>query len=200
MQTHENSNRGIFDRGTRLLHWLTAGLMLTVFALAFSIDLATTRASHVAFLQLHRSVGLTIWLVTLIRLLWRQTAKYPDWPSDLSPLMRAAAKTTEYGLYTLLLLQPLLGLLQTNARGDRVNLFFLGNLPALVEKNRALAGDLLLAHKAVGFSLLGLIALHVAAALYHHFVRRDDVLTAMLPQAAAWQPITPASSFSAEKP
>jgi cytochrome b561 len=187
MQVEDRSNRGVFDQATRVLHWLTAAFMLAVFVLAFSIDLATSRASHSAFLQLHRSMGIAVWLLTLLRLAWRLNAKYPDWPSDMSETMRGVARTAEYALYLLLLLQPILGLWQTNAHGERASLFFLGQLPALIERNRPLAQQLLIAHKVVGFSLLGLIALHVSAALFHHFVRRDDILTAMLPAAAAWR-------------
>jgi cytochrome b561 len=189
MRAVGNSNLRIFDPTTRLMHWLTAGLMLSVFVLAFSIDLATSRASHTVFLQLHRSVGLTIWVVTLVRLVWRNFATYPNWPSDMSQAMRVAAMASEYALYALLLAQPILGLLQTNAHGDHVNLFFIGQLPALIEKNRPFAQQLLTVHKAVGFSLLGFIALHVSAALLHHFWRRDNTLTAMLPVAAAWRPV-----------
>lgn len=187
MRAIDNSKRGVFDRGTRLIHWFTAGLMLCVFLLAFSIDLTSSRAAHAALLQLHRSVGLTIWVLTLSRLAWRCFAKYPDWPRDRSPTMRAAAVTSEYALYALLLAQPVLGLLQTNAQGDGVNLFFIGQLPALIGKNRPFAQQLLAFHKAIGFSLLGIIALHVSGALFHHFWRRDDTLTAMLPAAAAWR-------------
>jgi cytochrome b561 len=198
MRAVGNSERGVFDQATRLMHWLTAGLMLSVFVLAFSIDLATSRASHTAFLQLHRSVGLTVWVVTLFRLAWRHFAKYPDWPSDMSQTMRVAAMASEYALYALLLVQPILGILQTNAHGDHVNLFFIGQLPALIEKNRSLAQQLLTVHKAAGFSLLGLIALHVSAALFHHFWRRDDTLTAMLPAAAAWRSLKPLADQTRE--
>jgi cytochrome b561 len=187
MRAVGNCTRGVFDQATRLIHWLTAGLMLSVFVLAFSIDLATSRASHTAFLQLHRSVGLTIWIVTVLRLAWRHFANYPDWPSDMSQTMRVAEMASEYALYALLLAQPILGILLTNAHGDHVNLFFIGQLPALIGKNRPLAQQLLIAHKTVGFCLLGFIALHVSAALLHHFWRRDDTLTAMLPAAAAWR-------------
>ena len=104
--------------------------------------------------------------------------------------MRLAAQWSEHALYALLLTQPILGLLQTNASGDRVNLFFLGQLPALIGQDRPLAKQLL-AHETVGLLLLGLIALHASAALYHHFWRRDDTLKAMLPRgmrrrAAHW--------------
>jgi cytochrome b561 len=187
MRAVGNSTRGVFDWATRLMHWLTAALMLSAFALAFSIDLATSRAAHTVFLQLHRSVGLTIWVLTMFRLAWRYFAKYPDWPSDMPRTMKVAAMTSEYAFYALLLAQPLLGLLQTNAHGDGVNLFLIGQLPALIEKNRPLAQQLLIAHRTVGFFLLGLIVLHASAALFHHFWRRDDTLTAMLPAAAAWR-------------
>src|SRR6267154_2592646 len=59
MRTDSNSELRIFDRTTRLMHWLTAGFMLLVFVLAFSIDLATSRSAHIAFLQLHRSIART---------------------------------------------------------------------------------------------------------------------------------------------
>ena len=190
MRTHSDPILRVFDPTTRLMHWLTAGLMLLVFALAFSIDLAPSRASHLAFLQLHRSVGVTVWVLTMARLVWRSLAEYPNWPSDMPQTMRVAAVVSEYALYALLLAQPILGLLQTSARGDHVDLFFIGQLPALIEQNRPLARQLLTAHTAVGFSLLGLIALHVSAALFHHFWRRDDTLTAMLPAAARLRPLS----------
>jgi cytochrome b561 len=191
MHVQGDSKRGLFDQGTRLMHWLSAGLMMLVFVLAFSVDLSTSRAAHIAVLQVHRSMGLTVWLVTLFRLAWRQIAKYPEWPSDMSETMRVLARTSEYGLYLLLLLQPILGVLQTNAHGDQVNFFFVGRLPAIIPKSRPLAELLLITHRAVGFSLLGLIVLHASAALYHHLVRRDDTLTAMLPAAAAWRSSKP---------
>jgi len=172
------------------MHWLTAGLMVLVFVLAFSIDLATSRTSHTGLVQLHRSVGLTVWVVTMVRLAWRSVAKYPDWPSGMSRIMQVAAMASEYAIYALLLAQPLLGLLQTSARGDHVDLFFIGQLPPLIKENRPLAQQLLSVHKAVGFSLLGLISLHVSAALFHHFWRRDDTLTAMLPAATGWRPVS----------
>lgn len=94
----DNSKQRVFDRTTRLMHWLTAGLMLLVFVLAFSIDLATSRTSHTAILQLHRSVGITIWALTLVRLVWRRFAKYPNWPSDM--LIPACPISTHYGQRT----------------------------------------------------------------------------------------------------
>jgi uncharacterized membrane protein len=102
--------------------------------------------------------------------------------------MRFAAQWSEYALYALLLTQPILGLLYTNAHGDLVNLFFINQLPALIGQDRPLAKHLLAAHGTVGVLFLSLIALHASAALYHHFWRRDNTLRAMLPQAMRRRP------------
>ena len=201
LRTDGDAEQRVFDPTTRLLHWLTFGLITLVFVFAFSIDLATSRASHTALLQLHRSFGVTVWALILVRLVWRQFAKFPNWPTDMPQSMRLAAKGSEYALYALLLAQPVLGLLQTNARGDRVDLFFLGQLPALIGQDRPLAGQLLAVHETVGFLLLGLIALHISAALFHHFWRRDDTLAAMLPSAAGHRQTGPrALAISVQSP
>ena len=201
LRTDGDAEQRVFDPTTRLLHWLTFGLITLVFVFAFSIDLTTSRASHTALLQLHRSFGVTVWALILVRLVWRQFAKFPNWPTDMPQSMRLAAKGSEYALYALLLAQPILGLLQTNARGDRVDLFFLGQLPALIGQDRPLAWQLLVVHKTVGFSLLGLIALHILAALFHHFWRRDDTLAAMLPSAAGHRQTGPrALAISVQSP
>ena len=172
----------VFDPVIRFLHWLTLFLVVTIFVLAFSIDFASSREEAVALIQLHRSFGLAVWVVTLGRLVWHQFSRFPNWPADMPQAMRFAAHWSEYALYALLLIQPILGLLHTSAHGERVNLFFLGHLPALIGPDRPLAKQLLEVHETVGLLLLGLIADHASAALYHHFWRRDDTLEAMLPQ------------------
>ncbi len=182
LRTDGDPELRVFDPVIRFLHWLTLFLVATIFMLAFSIDFASSKEEAVALIQLHRSFGVTVWVVTLGRLVWRQFSRFPNWPADMPQAMRLAAQWSEYALYALLLIQPILGLLETNAYGDRVNLFFLGRLPALIGRDRPLARQLLEVHVTVGLLLLGLIALHASAALYHHFWRRDHTLEAMLPK------------------
>jgi cytochrome b561 len=182
LRTDGDPELRVFDPVIRFLHWLTVFLIVTIFVLAFSIDFASSKEEAVALIQLHRLFGVTVWVVTLGRLVWRQFARFPNWPADMPQATRFAAQWSEYALYALLLIQPILGLLQTNAHGDQVNLLFLGQLPALIGQDRPLAKELLRVHETVGLLLLGLIALHASAALHHHFWRRDDTLEAMLPQ------------------
>jgi cytochrome b561 len=188
LRTDGDPELRVFEPVIRFLHWLTLLLVAAIFALAFSIKFASSRDEAIALIQLHRSFGLTLWVVTLGRLVWRQFSRFPNWPADMPQAMRFAAQWSEYALYALLLIQPILGLLQTNAHGDPVNLFFLGRLPALIGQNRPLAKQLLRVHETVGLLLLGLIALHASAALYHHFWRRDHTLEAMLPQVMRRSP------------
>jgi cytochrome b561 len=176
------SGAQIFDPLIRTAHWLTLFLIVALFSTAALID-AVPEAWKLTLTQLHRSLGLTIWIVTVMRLVWRQSARFPDWPANLSRAMRGAAHSVEYLLYSLLLLQPILGLLYTNAHGARVNLFFLFRLPPLMERNDELAKQLIQAHGIVANLLLAVIALHAAAALFHHFIRRDETLNRMLPRA-----------------
>jgi cytochrome b561 len=169
-----------FDPVIKSLHWLTLFLVVAVFVLAFSVDHVPSGAKG-SILQLHRSIGLTIWVVTFARLVWRQFTRFPNWPEDMTQARRFATNTSEYILYVLLLIQPVLGLIQTNAHGDNVNLFFLGNLPALIDPDRLFARQVHEVHEMVGYILLGMIGLHAASGLYHHFWRRDRTLRAMLP-------------------
>jgi cytochrome b561 len=171
-----------FDPVTRFLHWLTLFLVAALFALAFSIHFASSAAEATALTQLHRSFGVTVWMVMVCRLLWRQFSRFPNWPADMPLAMRLTAQWSEYALYALMLIRPILGLLQTNAQGGRVNLFLLSELPVLIGMDRPLARQLLVVHQTAGLLLLGLITLHASAALYHHFWRRDDTLEAMLPR------------------
>jgi cytochrome b561 len=138
-------------------------------------------------LQLHRSFGLTVWLVTALRLIWRQFSRFPDWPANMSRAMQWAAQAMEYALYCLLLLQPILGLLHSSAHGGRVKVFFVFRLPQLIERNHDLAEKLGAAHAIVAHLLLMLIVFHASAALFHHFIRRDETLTRMLPGTARYQ-------------
>src|SRR5229473_1439871 len=133
----------VFDPVIRFLHWLTLFLVATIFVLAFSIDFASSKEEAGALIQLHRSFGVTVWVVTLGRLAWRQFSRFPNWPADMPQAMRFVAHWSEYALYALLLTQPILGLLQTNAHGDRANLFFLDQLPALIGRDRPLAKQFL---------------------------------------------------------
>jgi cytochrome b561 len=172
----------IYDRVMRAIHWSTLGLIAAVFAIAWIAHSGLVGEYYQPVMQLHRSLGLTVLGLTIFRVAWRSRADIPRLPADLPIIQKLAARATEAVLYLLLIAQPLLGLLHTNARGPRVDFFFLGALPPVIGPDRALARQLHDLHALVAIVLLVLIGLHAAAALFHHFVRRDNVLNAMLPE------------------
>lgn len=146
-------------------------------------------------LQIHRSLGVTIWLLTASRLTWRLTnAKLPPFPSKMSKMHRAVVKASEYSLYGLLLIQPLTGFAATLSRG-RPFTIFLRQFPGLMPEHTALEAVFYGVHQLGACALGILIVGHAVAALVHHFVLRDDVLECMAPMLKAnrGQPATAAA-------
>ena len=84
-------------------------------------------------------------------------------------------------LYGLLIAQPIIGWFATSAYGAQISFFGLFTLPALVEKDESLSKPLFQVHELIGFIIAGLLVMHIGAALYHYFIRRDGVLQRMLP-------------------
>ena len=170
-----------YDAVIRGIHWLTLLLIAGVYAAAWTAHSGLAGDWYQPVMQLHRSLGLSVAALTVARLAWRARARVPGLPEDLHPLQKAAARANEALLYLLLLAQPLLGLLQTNARGLQVDLYFLFRLPPVIGSDRLLARQLHDLHALTADALLIAVGMHAAAALYHHFIRRDEVLAAMLP-------------------
>ena len=174
---------GQYGAIAKLFHWVTLGLMLVALPLGFVIQ-HVKDASKMGFYALHESAGLTILFVALARLAWRRLSPPPSLPHDMPKLMRTTSTAVHHALYALLILQPLLGFLATNAwgfpmRGATAYLGFI-ELPKFMEAWEGLAKILSLLHSIGGWLLVVLIALHIAGALFHHAIRRDGTLMRMI--------------------
>ncbi len=166
----------------RAIHWTTLSLLISLYTLAWSIDGAGSRDEAAWLIMMHRSFGLTVMVLTLFRLGLRQVTRVPPLPADVPLMQRVAARVVVIVLYLLLFLQPILGLLASQAHGDRIDVFGVFVLPLFMATNRVLSKQLFALHGTAAVLLLALIAMHASAALYHQFVRRDDVLRGMLPR------------------
>ncbi|MGE5166939.1 MAG: cytochrome b [Sphingobacteriales bacterium] len=189
-ETPINAPRPPFDRLTIGLHWGTVLLALVLFVSAWLHALAETRQSDFTpvLLQVHRSSGVTILIVTALRLAWRLTnASLPPFPTQMTKLHRATVKLNEYGLYALLIGQPATGLLATLFDGRPFALYF-WQLPPLMSRGVTLQAAFHFSHELGAWALAGLVVGHAAAALFHHFVLRDDVLESMAPVIAMARP------------
>ena len=183
------ARRPPFDAMTMALHWATVILVLLMFTTAWLHGQAEVRQSDYTpiLIWMHRSLGITVWIVTAFRLTWRLTgAKLPPFPDTMSWRHRTIVKTSEYALYALLLVQPVTGLLTSLFNGHPFPLFFWDVTPP---PRDVPLRDVLYAVHAYGARALGLLALgHAGAALVHHFVLRDDVLICMAPVVAETPP------------
>jgi cytochrome b561 len=170
-----------FDAVSIALHWASVILIIALFASAWSLGLAQGGDQAAQLLTLHRSLGVTLGALAIVRLAWRLTlAEHPPLPTSTPRLQALAARLTEYALYGLTLVQPLTGLAQSVARGRPFQLFVF-EAPKLMSRDKALAGLFHEIHELTAWALLALMGLHVAAALFHGLVRRDGVLASMLP-------------------
>jgi cytochrome b561 len=181
LQPQLTASPGRFDAISRALHWISAALIFALFASAWSLSLARDGDEAARLLTLHRSLGVTIWIVAVARLTWRlRFAPRPPLPRSLPAAQRLAAGVTEGALYVLMLVQPITGLIQSLARGKPFQLFIF-EAPKVMARDKPLVGLFHEIHELTAWLLLALIGLHVAAALFHGLVRRDGVLRSMAP-------------------
>ena len=163
------------------MHWAIVALVITQFILGTLAGELPLGIRKLAMLARHKSVGITILMLVLLRLLWRTLNPTPLLPPTLKPYERALARFTHVALYALLIVMPLSGWIMSSARSFPVSWFSLWQLPDLVRPDPALYRAMVQLHLVLAWTL-GLIAtLHVVAALKHHFVLKDDVLRRMLP-------------------
>lgn len=161
------------------LHWLTVFCVMAAVTFILTRDQIDGKAVRQWLLEGHRHFGLFVLMLFLARVAIRiRLGKLPH-DSRLPKLVRVLAGLTHIALYALLLTLPLLGWALSNAEDKPVHLFGL-TLPALVSADEDLADSLQAWHLNAAWVLLGLVSLHVAAALWHHFILRDETLRRML--------------------
>jgi cytochrome b561 len=165
----------------QFFHWLILVLLIVQVTLATLADDLPLGMKKLALLARHKSVGITILGLVVLRLLWRWMNPTPELPETLKPYERVLANLTHAGLYILLFALPLSGWMMSSARGFPVSWFGFIQLPDLVPKNKALYDAMLETHETLVWALYTIVFLHVAAALKHHFLLKDNVLRRMLP-------------------
>lgn len=167
---------------TVAIHWATVVAIVVAVAAMFVRDAVEDRVWRQLLLEAHRQLGLLVLIVAGVRIAIRLRKGLADHAPDMMALLRWAAKAAHALMYGVLIALPLLGWAVTSAHG--VSLTFLGSvpLPKILSADSELADTLTDYHVWLAWGLLGLVVAHVAAAVWHHFVRRDGVLRAMLPK------------------
>jgi len=162
-------------------HWVIAALIVTQFTLAnLAVDLPVG-ARKLDLLTRHKSFGMTVLMLTILRLLWRLNNPPPALPPAMTSRERLAARSTHIAFYVLLFAMPLTGWMMSSAKNYSVSWFGLFTWPNLIGRSQSAFKLLQTTHHALSKVLLAIAVLHILAALKHHFWDKDDVLLRMLP-------------------
>jgi cytochrome b561 len=164
------------------LHWLMAVLLFGLLVLGFYMHDLPLSPQKLQFYSWHKWAGVAAFLLVLVRLAWRVTHVPPALPANMPKLMQFAAHAGHFLLYALMLAIPLSGWLMSSAKGFQTVWFGVLPIPDLLDKNKELGDLLALVHKSLNLLFVAVIAGHVGAALKHHFIDKDDILTRMLPK------------------
>lgn len=162
-------------------HWVIVVLVIAQFVLGFTAHGLPISLERLVLLARHKSIGITIFVLVVLRLAWRLYSRPPPLPPAPHPLFDTAARVSHGLLYALLLAMPPVGWLYSSASHLTVAWFGLFPLPNLIGPDKKLAQALLLTHESMAWLLLATVTLHVLAALWHHFLLKDAVLLRMLP-------------------
>lgn len=177
----KNGESAGYTGTAKSLHWLIVALLIAQFVIGWTMPEIHRDTKPDKLINLHLSFGVLILVVAVVRLAWRAVHAEPPPEDGVLPWQAQSARVIHWLLYALLFVLPILGWINASWRGFPVIMFGL-ELPKLVA-TRAPAwrwtGD---AHTLLAYyAMLTMIVLHVAAGLYHYFVRRDRVLQRMLP-------------------
>jgi len=166
----------------KVLHWLMAALLFGLLALGFYMHDLPLSPDKLKLFSWHKWAGVTAFLLLGFRLLWRISHRPPALPESMPKLMQFAAHAGHLMLYVLMIAIPLSGWLMSSAKGFQTVYFGLLPIPDLLDKNKELGDLLVLVHKSLNLLFVAVLSGHIGAALKHHFIDKDDILTRMAPR------------------
>lgn len=173
---------------SKALHWLMAAIIITLIAVGIYMadlprDTEEQKQYAFQFYGWHKSFGVVAMLLIIVRLVWVRLSPPPALPAVFEAKEKKVVKMLQGLLYLLMILMPLSGYIMSNAGGYPINFFGLGELPALIGKNKELGGLAHEAHEIMGIGMLLLILLHAAGAVKHRLKDKggeSDILKRML--------------------
>ncbi|MEQ9520777.1 MAG: cytochrome b/b6 domain-containing protein [Parvibaculum sp.] len=178
MNDSQTTTPGKYDAIAKTLHWIVALFMIVMLTFGWGLE-DMEIDEKVQTLVIHSSLGASVFLLMIARLLWRRGHTPPALPDHMPAWQVTASKMSHHSLYFFVILQPLFGLGQSMFADYDVRPF--GLFSVSMGANEGLHKIFHVLHGLNGMLLVALVALHVAAALYHHFVQNDTVLKRMLP-------------------
>ncbi len=167
-------------------HWLMALLVFIMVPMGLVMADLQPGALQNAFFFYHKSIGILLFVLVVLRLLQHWITPPPPPPVSLAPPLRIVSRTVHGLLYLVLILNPILGWIGLSLYGAPIPFFGLFDLPSLTEQNRANAEGVLDFHETIGVIFAWLVGLHILGALYHGIIARDGIAERMT--TARYQP------------
>ncbi|MFY9623849.1 MAG: cytochrome b [Rhodoplanes sp.] len=164
----------------RVLHWVTAVIVIGMIPAGIYMINAQPGPTQDLLFHLHRSFGVLLLPIMIVRLVYRLAHPPPPLPDVVPAIQRSVAHIVHWALYALLIVQPIVGWIGTSAYRAPILVFWLFEPPPIWPVDRAFSERMFLVHRVLGLTIAFLAVMHIAAALYHHFIRKDAVLMRML--------------------
>jgi len=174
-------SRARYTAVAQAFHWIIAALIVVQFTLAWTADDLPLGMHKLALLARHKSFGMTVLMLAVLRLGWRLFNPAPPLPEGMSKIETFLARATHMAFYVLLFAMPVTGLLMSSAKNYSVSWFGMFTWPNLIAPNERWFDILRSTHEVLSYVLFAVAILHILAALKHHFWNKDDVLKRMLP-------------------
>jgi cytochrome b561 len=175
-----------YTRTAQVLHWLMAIIFIAAWLIGFYsgnfLSYETDGSFKGDIITLHKNIATTIIFLVMIRIFWRYTHPAPSLPNSMSPMMKGLAHAGHLALYLMLLALPITGCLFSWSAGHPAPVLYLFNLPTLIEENYDVLEIVKPLHVYLSWAASLLVVGHIAAALKHHFIDKDTVLTSMTRQ------------------
>lgn len=188
-----------YGAATKTFHWLTALIVIALLGVGLYMGGMEAGASKIKVYNLHKSFGICVLALAVLRIFWHVASKKPDFVGSLTVWEKRAARAVHLLLYFLIIAMPLTGWLMSSAYGRSVGVFGLFTLPDLMEQNQELGKSLRELHGIFGWALMFVAGAHFLAALKHHFVNKDATLRRMLPLLAI-AVFVPFAAYAAQVP
>jgi cytochrome b561 len=175
------SSRYRYGAVTQLIHWLTVILVGTAYIVSpGGREERVYSTTFDAVRQTHETIGILVFALVLVRILWRLLEPTPQAP-PMAPWMKHSASAAHVALYALLVAIPLTAIAGAWLEGHPFTIFGIGDVGPMLSQVHDLGQSIAYVHTILGNVIIWLAGLHAAAALFHHYVLRDGVLTSMLP-------------------
>jgi cytochrome b561 len=166
---------------TRVLHWSIFALFCAQFFFIYEHrQFPKDAPERVWYMVTHKSTGVILLGLAVLAIIWRQLGNRPPYPFHMRPWEKILARSTHYGLYTVMILMPISGYLTSAFNGYAISLYGFWTVPLLVPLNKGYAEIAWTFHQIFAFAILGLVFLHISGALKHAFLDKDNVVKRML--------------------